>query len=259
MNCLHFTFTKKKKVKTLKFYSFTSVFISILAYTSLTLIKSNTNNSSMYIVKVLPQYLSLTNLLLLSEPNSNYFVLNDLSGFFFKNIYYYSVNIFNIFLNQRFLFLLSSNVSKLQSLSSIYFAATWLERELAELDGILFYNLKDTRRLLQDYTLYTRRYGRDNSYKNIQYNTLLQDLLKVMLCWNIYFLFFISIIFLSFIYVNKSFIQLLLLTELIIICIFLIFLSLSVLYNTIYLINLGLILLILGGLELALSFLLLTL
>lgn len=263
MNCLHYN-KYFNQTKTLipfqnQAYNFLFNLIALYSYTSINILYATYLNTGTYILTISNKFMPVLNLLLNNDGSNGYFVLNDLCGFFKKELYYCSLNIFNIFLNQRFIVNTQISSTTLYSLSSLYLSAVWVERELSELDGIYIQNLRDTRRLLQDYTLYAEKYRNYWSYKTEHYSTLLQDLLKVMLYWNFYFLIFIGVLFLSFLYVNKSFLQLLILTEIIIISIFLLCLNLSALYNIIYLINFSLILLILGGLELALAFLLLAL
>lgn len=69
-----------------------------------------------------------------------------------------------------------SKTSVLNSLSSIYSAFVWIEREASELTGILFKNLKDSRRLLTDYL--QRNYN--FSFYNVRgFNPITQDILAV--------------------------------------------------------------------------------
>ena len=79
-----------------------------------------------------------------------------------------------------------------------------------------------------------------------------------MLCWNFYFISFILILCISFFFLNRSFLFLLVLTESIIIILFLILLNTAIYFNITFLPIFGVLLLILGGLELALAFLILT-
>lgn len=80
-----------------------------------------------------------------------------------------------------------------------------------------------------------------------------------MLCWNFYFISFIIVLCLSFLFLNRSFLFLLILTESIIILLFLTLLNIGICFNIALLPVFGVLLLILGGLELALAFLILTL
>jgi hypothetical protein len=80
-----------------------------------------------------------------------------------------------------------------------------------------------------------------------------------MLYWTYIFLYLIICIFISFVFHNKSLLQLLLLSEIIIILLFTIFLTLASYFNLYFLIGFSFFLLIFGGLELSLNILLLTL
>ena len=80
-----------------------------------------------------------------------------------------------------------------------------------------------------------------------------------MLCWNFYFTSFILTLCISFFFLNRSFLFLLILIESLIILLFLIILNTAIYLNVVLLPVFGILLLILGGLELALAFLLLTL
>lgn len=60
---------------------------------------------------------------------------------------------------------------KYKSLSPFYQSFTWMERELKEFSSIQIINLRDTRRLLTDYTS-----NLTNNYNLISYNNLTQDL-----------------------------------------------------------------------------------
>lgn len=65
-----------------------------------------------------------------------------------------------------------TNGRELLSLSNIYSSFTWVERELKEFSELLFLGLKDTRRLLTDYTIATADY---TSYKTTSYDGLTQN------------------------------------------------------------------------------------
>ena len=80
-----------------------------------------------------------------------------------------------------------------------------------------------------------------------------------MLSWSFYFSFFIGTLCISFLSFYKSLLTVLVITELITIFMFILALNIGVLFNLYYLFGLALLLLILGGLELALAFLILVL
>lgn len=69
----------------------------------------------------------------------------------------------NYFNNVRWVFLSSINNNQINSLSNIYPAATWSEREMQDMFCVKFINLKDTRRLLLEYK--TKRGVLNNNYK----------------------------------------------------------------------------------------------
>ncbi len=216
------------------------------------------NSASKVVCVVTNTFLPVLGVNLKNDPLSYFTGINDLGGYF-SPVQYTSITSFNNWLtNQQTIAMVTTFGKIFFSLTSIYPSAVWLERELKELDRIWVRNLRDTRKLLHDYTLTARKYNLDWAYVTNHYDTISQELLKVMLCWSFYFLFFIATIFLSFCFLNKAFLLLLLLTEVIVVFLFLVFLTIAAVYNTTYLINLGLLLLILGGLELALAFLLLT-
>jgi NADH:ubiquinone oxidoreductase subunit C len=61
----------------------------------------------------------------------------------------------------------------LQSLSKSFSSFVWVEREIKEFYNVSFLGLKDSRRLLTDYTVITPEY---NSYETRGYNNIIQDL-----------------------------------------------------------------------------------
>jgi len=71
---------------------------------------------------------------------------------FFNNILVY--NFHNIKNQNRFFFFIiknKNNFSKLNSIAELFLNANWLEREVAELHNIFFYNKKDLRNLMLPY------------------------------------------------------------------------------------------------------------
>lgn len=74
-------------------------------------------------------------------------------------------------------FIISSPVgvmSNCNSLSRVYTSFVWLEREISEFSNIFFKGLRDSRRLLTDYTL--KYSNQDSSYKTSSYSSLIQDI-----------------------------------------------------------------------------------
>lgn len=57
----------------------------------------------------------------------------------------------------------------IKSLSTAYSSFVWVERELVEFFDVFIFGLKDNRRLLTDYTVYTQDYS---SYKTLSYDGL---------------------------------------------------------------------------------------
>lgn len=143
------------------------------------------------------------------------------------------------------------NNSNITSISSIYNSSVWVERELSEFNKINFIGIKDSRRLLTDYTIF-------NINNNNSFNTIISELYKRVLHWFFFFSFFFLTILISFIIYNKSLLQLILLSEVLLILLVLICVLISTLYNIYYLIGFSILLLIFGGLELSLNLLLIT-
>lgn len=80
---------------------------------------------------------------------------NNLDFFFKKNriIVYYSYYFYNLKLKLNIILL--NNLfkkNKLTSIDKIYKNANWLERETSEMFGVNYYNKKDIRKLLLDYS-----------------------------------------------------------------------------------------------------------
>lgn len=61
------------------------------------------------------------------------------------------VHTINYFNNVRWVFVAKLNSNKSNSLSGVFPAATWSEREMQDMFDVSFYSLKDTRRLLLEY------------------------------------------------------------------------------------------------------------
>lgn len=79
----------------------------------------------------------------------------DLNFFFKKNriVIYYSYYFYNLKLKLNVILLNNFfKKNKINSIDKIYKNANWLERETSEMFGINFYNKKDIRKLLLDYS-----------------------------------------------------------------------------------------------------------
>lgn len=142
------------------------------------------------------------------------------------------------------------------SISNIFKSTTWVERELQEFNNITFLFLRDSRRLLTDYTNDKNNYNKDNYYNN--YNVITQDLYTRVLHWLFCFTYCLLIVCFSFIFYNRSLLHLLVLSEVLIILLTGIFTAISLFFNLYYLISFTIIILILGGLELSVNLLILT-
>ena len=116
----------------------------------------------------------------------------------------------------------------------------------------------DTRRLLSDYLYRSNDSELFVYYRSTQFNNIYQAINLIgLLTWILYFSIFLGLFCCSFVYASQSFIQVLLVTEGIVVGVFLLCLAVASLVNSGYLLMLGLILIIVGCLELALCFLLL--
>lgn len=145
------------------------------------------------------------------------------------------------------------NNVNLFSISSLFKSTIWTERELSEFNNVNYVSLKDSRRLLTDYT--NSHSINVNTFKTTSYDLINQDLYTRLLQWFFYFLFLFIVITLSFIFYNKSLLHLLILSEIIIILFICIISALMLLFNIYYLVGLSLIILVFGGLELAINLL----
>ena len=67
----------------------------------------------------------------------------------------------------------ASEDKKLLSLSRVFSSYTWVERETKEFYGITFLGLRDSRRLLSDYTTVEPL---TDQYETSGYNTVIQDI-----------------------------------------------------------------------------------
>ena len=66
-----------------------------------------------------------------------------------------------------------SEDKKLLSLSRVFSSYTWVEREIKEFYGITFLGLRDSRRLLTDYTTLEPL---NDQYETRGYNSVAQDI-----------------------------------------------------------------------------------
>lgn len=145
---------------------------------------------------------------------------------------------------------------QLSTISTLFKSTLWVERELQEFYNINFYNLKDSRRLLTDYTY--QKSLNNKEYKTTSFDLITQNIYIRMLHWFFYFLYSIIIIFISFVFYHKSLLHLLVLSEVLIIFLVLCLSTLSITFNLYYLLGLSILVVIFGGLELAINLLILT-
>lgn len=146
--------------------------------------------------------------------------------------------------------------SEFPSLSGIYPGCIWMEREMGEFFNIFFLGLKDARRLLTDYT---ERPNTTSFYRTSMYSGLVQDLYnKKVLHWLYIFSFLAVSCFFSLVFLNRQLIIMLLVGEALLIIFFFLGLLLSSFFNIFFLVGFSFFFLMIGGLELALNILLLT-
>lgn len=103
---------------------------------------------------------------LINKKNVNNLLFYLLDGVITKHIYYISFQ--TIFFDYKIL-LNCFNLTKLLSISNIYKNFSWVERELKEINKIMFIGLKDSRKLLLNYN-----YNIENQY--INYNNIINDI-----------------------------------------------------------------------------------
>ena len=142
-------------------------------------------------------YWGYTHLLLHTQDKGQFIGCIDYCGFWYSTYYTFCSNFANFTTTQRFVYFTAQPIVQelvLPSLSFFLRSIVWLERELRELDGVLFIGLLDTRRLLQDYLqniLVSKDYA---MYTTAHYNYLYQDLLIVVKLKFLFFKFFNTII-----------------------------------------------------------------
>jgi len=146
----------------------TLLLVSTTRYNVLT---SSVGNASNLMVGLLKNYYTFS-LFLKTELNSLYFPV-DLSVFSERTSVLQSIALhYSNYLSSSTTTLLSHvQDSEVYSLSNIYQGFTWVERETKEFDSITFVGLRDTRRLLTDYTFLTD----DEEYRTLGYNLTTQE------------------------------------------------------------------------------------
>ena len=161
-------------------------------------------------------------------------------------------SLFSCYLTYNYQVMYMTTNNKLSSISSIFKGSVWIERELKELTNMYFIGLKDTRRLLSDYLQINYNFS---SYKTQAYNLMKQNINK-MLHWLFIFIYFLTCLILSLIFLNRSLLSTLIVSEVMIIILFCIGLVVGAHFNVYYVLIFSFFLLVLGGLELSLNILL---
>ena len=140
---------------------------STILNSNLTSFKFSLNNNIFYL-NLSNKFLFYFFLINKNNLNNYYFYLLDstvLTNFEKKE---YQIAYQSIFFDLKILVNVKFN-NTLQSLTKIYKAASWIERENKEFNNITFNNLNDTRKLLSNYN-----YNKNLQYNN--FNNILNDL-----------------------------------------------------------------------------------
>lgn len=229
-------------------------YYSFLLPKTVNIFYTNTVNSSNIFHHILLKTYSDLFGVLLRNSYINIYFFNDVGASLILDKQSISYNFSCFHSNDRVLLSLYSNtnaVSSSPSIANIYFGAQWAERELQELNSHIFTNMPDSRRLMTDYLTDSQLNYAD--YKLDSYDLVIQDLYKWMLHWYFFFLFLIFIVISSFFFINFSLFHTILISEVLIIFLVSILGINALCFNVYYLIGLGVLLLIFGGLELSLN------
>ena len=153
-----------------KKYLFPIQFFIILEKVNINLFTSKKQNLNNYNIFLNNRYIILINYILKNELFLNNCTLTENSAidllyynnmdkkfFFFlqkyKNIVFYNFNILNIKIKLHFYYFLKCDIdNNLNSSDKFFNNANWIERETSEMYNIFFYNKKDHRKLLLDYS-----------------------------------------------------------------------------------------------------------
>ncbi len=149
-------------------------------------INTNSNlNINCFVVKT--QSYSYLNIILhlknsfypLSMMCLEYFLYN------FEKNYNAMLNFASLFTNLRLNVTYSiKEIDNIKTISSIFLNSNWLEREIIDFSGIFIIKLKDTRRLMLDYTQ-NRVYPHNIKSYDFTYNHFLNDLYTII--WLVHF------------------------------------------------------------------------
>lgn len=178
---MHLKWVKLKKKNKVKVHILTdtlfTTFLGFLDYSSLICIVNSSNTLSTYTFFLNKEFYQTLALLLQSDINASLTTLYEISGLYLNQTYLYTIIFNNFFLSRRWFFLTTLPQRSVTSLSNLYICSVWLEREVAELDSVQIKLLKDTRRLLQDYTLIFTKKCSTNFYITKSYNSIMQELI----------------------------------------------------------------------------------
>lgn len=98
---------------------------------------------------------------------------------------FYTQNRFFFFIQNSFKSIRSKNLIKenfFDSISELFYAANWLEREIAELHGCLFYGKKDSRNLMLQYGDLTVPFQKSSpsiGYKELIFNIITNSIIEI--------------------------------------------------------------------------------
>lgn len=160
-------------------------FLPVLEYTPIFFFLKENNAPQSHFFYIHYQFWLYLAFLLCRNTSSSIFTFCvDLLGFWksqYYEIFLTLANFTTLYRTTLITRLNTAEVSLLSSLTSVLRGVAWLEREVRELDGIFFYGLRDTRRLLQDYFVSPQAvYGYD-SYVTAGYSHVAQQVLSVKL------------------------------------------------------------------------------
>ena len=154
-----------------------TTFLGFLDYSSLQCISNTSNSLATYTFCFNKYFCNTLILLLRSDINAYFTALYDLSGVYQTKTYLYTLVFSNVITSRRWFFLTELPTLSITSVSLLYECGIWLEREISELDSLKISLLRDTRRLLQDYTISASKTKTTQLYITKSYNSIIQDLL----------------------------------------------------------------------------------
>lgn len=158
--------------------------------------------------------------------------------------------------NQITVFFKDSKLQNLKTITNSFLSANWVEREVSESTNVNFSGLSDSRRLLTDYGQYTNS---SNTLNFKHFDLISGELYIGVLRWFYLFTYLTLSTTISLVIFQKSLFQVLIISESLIVFLTILCGCASLYLNSFILIGFSLILLIFGGLELALNLLILIL